>query len=630
MLGGDGPFADLIDGFAPRREQQEMAAAVARAIEDQEVLVCEAGTGTGKTLAYLVPALLAGRKTVLSTATRTLQDQLFHRDLPLAAKALNQVCNVALLKGRQNYVCLYRLERAHGDPTLVPARYALLEHLTEWASRSSSGDLEEVSELDEEPHLRAAVTSTIDNCLGQECPRYQDCFVSKARREAANADIVVVNHYLLFADMVLRESGFAEILPTADALILDEAHQLPAIASMFFSRSLSSQQVATLCRDSAKSAADEAPDMPSLTAAVRGIEQALNALRAALGQARMRRDWAAVASDSDAPLTAVREGVAALCANLHEAQQRGPALARCAERADDLRATLALFGAGEDDEHVRWLETSERGFTLHETPVSVAEQFAQKVLASEAAWIFTSATLAVEDRFDHFARMLGLDDRREALWQSPFDYQSQSLLYLPDVGCEPRDPAFAQAFVDATVPVLELSRGRAFVLFTSHRLLELCADLLRDRITFPLLTQGEAPRSELLRRFQTRDNAVLLGTATFWEGIDVRGERLSCVIIDKLPFAVPEDPVIRARIRALTVRGEDAFTSFQLPEAITALKQGAGRLIRDSSDRGVLVIGDIRLKRRGYGRAFINSLPPMPVSEAIEDVRAFFSNAGGP
>lgn len=629
-LGADGPFARRLPGFAPRAGQQAMAADVADVLAAREVLVCEAGTGTGKTFAYLVPALLSGLRTIVSTATRTLQDQLFHRDLPVVCDALGIGPEAALLKGRQNYVCLYRLGRARGSPELDTRRTAIVERLAVWARGSERGDLEEVRELGDDGPLRHLVTSTTDNCLGQSCPDFEDCFVVRARREAAQADLVVVNHHLLFADMVLRETGFAELLPSAEAVVLDEAHKVPDIASTFFSRTLSARQLTHLVRDVGAAAEEEAPDMPALVQAAARLDAARGRLAEALdgtaGGGGRRLDWETVTAGAGVgpALDALTASIGELDTQLEAAAGRGPALERCRERALNAAEVLALFTEGTERGHVRWADTTARGFALHDTPVSVARAFAPRLEASEAAWVMTSATLAIDGRFDHFRRALGIGEAREHLWESPFDYARNALLYVPPLGRAPRDPGFEDELVDAVLPVIRAAGGRTFFLFTSYRALSLCAARLREELEFPLLVQGDAPRSDLLQRFESHGNAVLLGTATFWEGVDVRGEALSCVIIDKLPFGVPDDPVTKARVEACAEAGGNPFADLQLPEAVTALKQGAGRLIRDVSDRGVLVIGDVRIRRRSYGRTFVNSLPPMPLTDELDDVRRFF------
>jgi ATP-dependent DNA helicase DinG len=629
LLDAGGPLAAVLPGYAPRPEQQAMAERIAATLAARGVLVCEAGTGTGKTFAYLVPALRSGRKTIVSTATKALQDQLFHRDLPLLRQALASPGKVALLKGRQNYLCHLRLERAGGAAELGPRRQALLARLREVAEHGASGDLEAVPELDDDAELRYLVTSTTDNCLGQECPHLDACFVLRARRAAADADLVVVNHHLLFADMALKVGGFAELLPMADAVILDEAHRLPDIATTFFSRAVSTQQLAHLCRDVAGAALTEAPDMPDLGASAQALEASLALLRGCANGTQIRRlDWRAL--DAEAALSralgAVQDTLGGLVSALAVGAERGALLAHLSTRALDLSARWEAFGSA-DASRVRWLEVGSRSVTLYDTPVSVAGEFAAQVAGSGAAWVMTSATLAVAGSFDHFRRALGLAEADEALWASPFDYASQALLYLPELACEPGARDFEQVLLAAALPVLRASAGRAFFLFTSHRSLTLMADLLRAHGGFPLLVQGEAPPRELLRQFRTLPRAVLLGTATFWEGVDVRGEALSVVIIDKLPFGVPDDPVLQARAAALREAGGNPFMELSLPAAVTALKQGAGRLIRDSADRGVLMLGDVRLRRRHYGRVFLESLPPMPITSDVAEVERFFSSA---
>lgn len=627
LLAADGPIAAALNGFEERAEQREMAAAIASVIEGQGVLVCEAGTGTGKTLAYLVPALVSGRRTIISTATRTLQDQLFHRDLPLVRRALGHAGKVALLKGRQNYLCLHRLNGALADPALDHRYRPRLEWLLQWAERTRIGDLEEAALPDDEGPLLGAVTSTTDNCLGQDCPLYDKCFVLRARRAAAAADLVVVNHHLLFADLVLRETGFAELLPNAEVVILDEAHKVPDIASAFFSQSVSTQQVAALARDGRRAAEALAADTPALAAAFTAAEQAARWFCDALGDITGRCAWPALAGRESVATTlaGMAEALDRLRGPLEGAAERNEEFAALWQRASSLALRWSIFGDVVARGHVQWLDVSARGATLYDTPVSVATEFAARVTDSDAAWIMTSATLAVDGSFDHFRLTLGLDEAEEHLWASPFDYAANALLYVPPLALEPRDPGYEEALVDAVVPVLRASRGRAFFLFTSYRALELAARLLAARTSFPLYVQGSASRRDLLARFQRTENAVLLGTASFWEGIDVRGEQLSCVIIDKLPFGVPDDPVMRARGEALEAEGGNPFMALQLPEAVTALKQGAGRLIRDSHDRGVLVIGDNRVLRRRYGQAFIRSLPPIPLTRELDDVTAFFA-----
>lgn len=620
-------MAGELDGFQVRPVQQAMAEEIDDVLARRDVLVCEAGTGTGKTLAYLVPVLRAGLKTILSTATKPLQDQLFYRDLPVVRAALDVDPEIALLKGRQNYLCLYRMRRAQTDTSLDSELTPALKAIESWSRRTVTGDLEQAQALGDNPQLRYAITASADNCLGGECPDFEQCFVFKARRAAVAADIVVVNHHLLFADMVLRDTGFAELLPTAEAVVLDEAHKLADIASVFFSRAVSGQQLQSLIRDGLVAAHHEASDTPELRDVLESLELARKRLHHNLERLGQRPSWqvltnnAACSEAIDNLITALASASAAF----EITSDRGVELGHCYQRCKALAATWELFVEGDHNGHVLWAETSERNFTFYATPISVAQSFWERVEQSQAAWVLTSATLAVGANFEHFRARLGLSEAREALWLSPFDYARQALLYLPPIAAEPRADDFEQALLEAVLPVLVASRGRAFFLFTSYRSLERVADMLAGDTRFELLTQGQAPRAELLRRFELAEAPLLLGTASFWEGVDVRGEQLSCVIIDKLPFAVPDDPVTKARSQLLSDGGGNPFREIHLPEAITTLKQGAGRLIRDVSDRGVLVIGDRRLHSKGYGKMFLKALPPMPVTRELADVEAFFA-----
>jgi ATP-dependent DNA helicase DinG len=628
VLEAGGPLAAAIDGYAPRAGQLAMAERVAQAFEDRSVLVCEAGTGIGKTFAYLVPALLSGLRVIVSTGTKTLQDQLFHRDLPVVRDALKVPVTVALLKGRANYLCIERMQRAAADGGQSRPVQADLLRVRHWAAHTRSGDIGEVDSVPEDSPVWPLVTSTADNCLGSECAAYADCWVVKARREAQAAEVVVVNHHLFLADAALKDAGFGDVLPGADAVVFDEAHQLPQTAALFFGSSLSSRQLNELGRDAIAAQLGEAGDMPAIREAAHQVERAARELRLAMGQGETRAQWHSLSSPDDvaAGMRLLDAALTTLEGLLEAMAERGPLLANVLKRVLAIGQTLREFEREPDAAVVRWYETHARGFVLNLTPLDIAPLFQQRIGAQPGARVFTSATLAVRDDFTYFSRQLGLEHADSVSFESPFEYRRQALLYLPDIAPDPRAHGYTASVVDAALPVLQASQGRAFLLFTSHRALREAHQLLRERIAFPLLVQGELPRGELLQRFRDTPNAVLLGTASFWEGVDVRGDALSCVIIDKLPFSAPDDPMTQARIRALEQRGENPFRDFQLPEAVITLKQGVGRLIRDRSDRGVLCLCDPRLRTKPYGRVFLAALPPMRRSTNIDDVRAFFSS----
>lgn len=628
LLDAGGPFAHQIAGFAPRPPQQAMAAAVAEALAATRHLVVEAGTGIGKTYAYLVPALLSGRRVIVSTGTRHLQDQLYDRDLPLVRRALGVTVQTALLKGRRNYLCQYRLAQ-----TALEGRWpsrdqaAAFARIQAWAGRTRHGDITELGTVAEDAPVWAQVTSTADNCLGQDCPQLATCHLVKARRRAFDADLLVINHHLLFAGLVLEQDGVGELLPAVDAFILDEAHQVPAVASQYFGLSLSSRQLLELARDARLEQVRDAPDFAPLANRARALEWAVAELRLALGERDRRAAWQPVAAETR--VADAGTGLVRTLAELQEALQlaapRGKGLEHCGRRGAELAGRLTQLLQPAATDQVQWLETRGRGFSLNLTPLEVASSFQQCLERHPATWVFTSATLAVGDSFSHFTTSLGLHPVTTRRLDSPFDFARQALLYLPPGLPEPSVPGYTRALMEAVLPVLTASRARAFLLFTSFRALNEAATLLTGRLEYPLLIQGSLAKRELLAQFRSLGNAVLLGTASFWEGVDVRGEALSCVVIDKLPFAAPDDPVLQGRITALRRRGGDPFLDYQVPQAVLALKQGVGRLIRDVGDRGVLVLGDPRLLSRGYGRVFLDSLPPLPRTRDLTEVQRFFA-----
>ncbi len=625
------PLASEVASFRPRTQQRELAMAVAEAIKDNAILVAEAGTGTGKTFAYLVPALLGGGKVIISTGTKNLQDQLFQKDLPMVRDALRAPVSIALLKGRANYVCHYHLERA-----LTDGRFATREDIKhlgkirKYAKVSDSGDKSGIADVPENAPIWLHVTSTRDNCLGQECPNHKECFVLKARTEAMKADIVVVNHHLFFADVMLRDEGVAELLPVCNTVIFDEAHQLPETASLFFGENLSTSLLLDLARDTRIEAATSAKDFEPLPRACDELDKAARDLRLVFKkEGRMPAVATESFKDFTPALKNLSEKLTDIGSMLEKQAERSEGLENCWQRAQAMGQQLKKWQENKDDDMVRWLEVFHHSLQLNSTPLSIAEIFEKQIDGSARAWIFTSATLAVKQDFSHYQAEMGLFKARTACWDSPFNYGEQALLYVPNGLPEPNSEGYTEAVIQAALPMLEASRGRAFLLFTSLRAMQRAYDILlaefdRRGWDYPLLIQGEGSRNELLTRFRDHGNAVLLGSQSFWEGVDVRGEALSLVIIDKLPFAPPDDPVLAARIAQINKQGRNAFMEYQLPRTIITLKQGAGRLIRDEHDRGVLMICDPRLITKQYGKRIWQSLPPMKRTRVEEEAIAFF------
>ncbi|MBU9518513.1 ATP-dependent DNA helicase [Burkholderia multivorans] len=702
IFGEGGLLARALDGYRPRASQIEMARAVASAMEasarrmpepeifearkrparrlgetgsaggatdagasdaaneadadaGDNTLIVEAGTGTGKTYAYLVPAMLWGGKVIVSTGTKHLQDQLFLRDIPTVRNALAVPVTVAMLKGRANYLCHYYLQRT-ADNGRLPSRQdtAYLQEIVRFAKITKSGDKAELSSVPETAPVWSMVTSTRDNCLGQECPHYKECFVMQARREAQQADIVVVNHHLFFADIMLRDTGMAELLPNANTVIFDEAHQLPETATLFFGETLSTTQILELARDTVAEGLSHARDAVEWVKLGGALERAARDVRLAFADDQIVRMSLAQLGDDHplfAALDALEAALDALASALASQAERAESLGACLRRARELQDLLAGWvapgaaeaaaqadaaaagdaaaAAGDPNEKVRWVEVFAHTVQLHETPLSVAPIFAKQRAGVPRAWIFTSATLSVRGDFTHYAAQMGLSSRRSMTLASPFDYQTQGLLYVPRNLPQPSSPAFTDAVFDAALPAIEAAGGGVFMLCTTLRAVDRIASKLRDVIeshgwNTPLLVQGDASRTELLDRFRAYGNAILVGSQSFWEGVDVRGDALSLVVIDKLPFAPPDDPVLAARLDALAKKGLSPFAVHQLPQAVITLKQGAGRLIRAETDRGVLMICDTRLVDKPYGRRIWQSLPPFKRTREIAVVQDFF------
>jgi len=659
-----GRLAECIPGFRPRVAQQHLAGAVADTLHDRSELLAEAGTGTGKTYAYLVPVLLSGLKTIISTGTRALQDQLYHRDLPRVRDALGTGLKTALLKGRANYLCRYRTERTKGEPAFSTREQAAqFQRILAWAGRTRRGDLAELDDLPEQSPLVPLVTSTTENCLGSECPAYAECFVVQARQRAQAADLVVVNHHLLLADLALKQDGFGDILPGAQAFVVDEAHQLPELAAQFFGESVAARALVELARDALSECKDVPGSLALMQEPTQRLELASRALRAALDRLPPRGTLQRALHDDGVSSACVTLSDALL--GLHQAlaplREAAPGFDSCHARAQQLISRLGRWleapvpetgdgGAGEGTtgaavasrqgsdpvpscsrsmvsdprSDVHWYELTTYGFRLQRTPLDVSGPLRAQREQACAAWVFTSATLAVDGGFGHVAGRLGLDAPRTVLQSSPFDWNTQALCLLPPRLPDPATRGYTQAVLDAVHPVLQASGGRAFLLFASHRALREAAVALRGA-PWPMFVQGEAPRHLLLQRFRASGNGVLLGTASFREGVDVAGDALSVVVIDKLPFAAPDDPVFEARLDAIRRAGGNPFRDEQLPQAVIALKQGAGRLIRTETDRGVLVLCDPRLTTKSYGRVFLDSLPPLPRTREVADAAAFFA-----
>jgi ATP-dependent DNA helicase DinG len=637
LFSPEGPLAAAIEGFRSRPQQVEMAQKIAAAIEHNRVLVAEAGTGTGKTFAYLAPALLSGGKVIISTGTKTLQDQLFKRDLPTVRDALKVGASIALLKGRANYVCPYHLERSMDTARLATREEAgHLRKIARFAERTRTGDKAECTDVPEESGAWAAATSTRENCLGQDCPHQKDCFVLAARQEALVADVVVVNHHLFFADVMLKDDGMGELLPACNTVIFDEAHQLPEVAGMFFGESLSTTQLIDLGRDCKIEGLAAAKDYAPLQDAAAALDKAARDLRLAVRGENLRLTASRAHEDSAfaSALDGLESGIRELGRHLEAQAERSEGLANCLRRNQEIALRLQRWrgsqASAEDDDVVQWVEVYSQALSLNLTPLDIAPIFQRQMEGHPRSWIFASATLAVGRDFSHYCGELGLTEAETASWGSPFDYERNSLLCAPQGLPDPNSPLYQEAVVEAAWPAIRASGGRAFVLCTSLRAMRRIRELLQEKLEkealeLPLLMQGEGSRTELLDRFRFLGNAILVASQSFWEGVDVRGEALSLVVIDKLPFAPPDDPVLAARIDKLRAAGRNPFMDYQLPRAVISMKQGAGRLIRDEADRGVLMICDPRLISKPYGRRIWQSLPPMRRTKDIAEVEAFFS-----
>ncbi|AWH87458.1 ATP-dependent DNA helicase [Limnobaculum parvum] len=620
-----GALAQAIKGFKPREPQRVMAKAITQAIKKKQELVVEAGTGTGKTYAYLVPAIRSKRKVIISTGSKALQDQLFARDLPTVATALEFTGKLALLKGRSNYLCLERMEQqSMTGGELTNSTLNDLVSLRRWSSSTIDGDVSTCTQVAEDSYIWPLVTSTNDNCLGSDCPYYKECFVVKARRRAMDADLVVVNHHLFLADIVVKETGFAELIPNADVMIFDEAHQLPDIASQYFGQQVTSRQLLDLAKDIIIAYRTEVRDMAQLQKSADRLTQSTQDFRLALGEPGFRGNLRDVLEQQtiQRALLLVDDALTLCYDVIKMALGRSALLDAAFERATQYRSRLDRLKDVSIPGYSYWYECGARHFVLALTPLSVSDKFRDLMDEKKGSWIFTSATLSVNDSLDHFNQRLGLEKAETLILASPFDYETQALLCVPRFLPSPNQYGGAKQLASMLQPLIEANDGRCFFLCTSHQMMRDLTEAFRESMTLPVLMQGETSKGKLLSQFVESGNALLVATNSFWEGVDVRGDALSCVIIDKLPFTSPDDPLLKARIEDCRLRGGDPFNDVQLPDAVITLKQGVGRLIRDTDDRGVIVICDNRLVMRPYGAIFLNSLPPAPrtrdLTKAIE------------
>lgn len=616
FLGKEGKLSRAVPGFVSRPVQIEMAQAVDDAISEGRNALLEAGTGTGKTYAYLIPLIASGKRVIISTGTKNLQDQLFFQDLPLISGLINEGYRIALLKGRGNYVCPERLDKSlkvisgNGASDFLDK----LVGIREWSSRSRTGDITELSDFHDDASIVSMVTSTRDNCLGSSCPRFDECPLYRARDAANEADLVVVNHHLLFADMALREENLVQLLPTVDVIVVDEAHQVPEVARQFFGTRLGSGQILELARDIKRELFLLGNDDPELLASSNQLERALENMIttvAASGEIHDLSDW--LENQGRDMVDGVDLALGDLMLGLEVAAVRSRGLQHCLQRAIRLADQFALLTepTSLDQACVHWIQVHPRGFVVHVSPVSVSSELSAHFNNPAPVWIFTSATLTVGGKFDHIRASLGLEDVIEMQFASPFEYETQVLAYVPEGLPLPGTDMHTSALIENLLPFFKANPGKTFCLFTSHRALKLAGELLAMEEDLHILSQGQLPKSELLQRFRKTSRCILLATQSFWEGVDLRGSGLKCLVIDKLPFASPEEPISRAMINSIASAGGNGFMEYLLPQAIISLKQGFGRLIRQETDQGLFVLGDPRVMTRSYGKLVLASLPAM-------------------
>ncbi len=608
-----------------------MAVEVESALRYGGNLVVESGTGTGKTFAYLIPVIESGKRTIISTGTKHLQEQIFFRDLPTVLDVLDTQVNAVLLKGRSNYLCRYRLKLNSQQSDLIGrADQLAYDALDDWSNRTTTGDIVEVAGIKEDSRVWSKVTSTAENCLGGKCPDFSRCFVNQARQQALKADIVVVNHHLFFSDITLRTEGFGELLPDHEAVILDEAHTVADTATHFFGNSVSSFQLKELIADilAAEQNEKSAVNLKDHIGPVKTrIERFQAYCKTLATESEILADL--ISNRFDQAWTQLYCELSGLVDALEMASLAGEDLGKCYSRATRIISQLEVWREDRERESVCWLETGKSFFRFNVSPLNVGKRFDPFLSSPEVSWIFTSATLAVGDDFSSFCGQLGLHEAETHRWESPYDFQANSLLYLPKDLPDPRDAVFCHALVDVIMDVTNASSGRAFCLFTSHAMMQRVYQELSEKCRWPLFLQGRAAKQHLLKQFLDTENSILLGTASFWEGVDVKGQALSCVIIDKLPFEPPSNPLLKSKLQVCEENNGVPFMDIQVPDAVISLKQGAGRLIRSEKDKGVLVICDSRISTKSYGKLFLDSLPPMPVTRNIDEVYRFFRSRTG-